>query len=602
MARLGATHVFSVAGGHLMHLMDSIVNRSGLKYVAALHEQAASMMAKSHARAREQFSVCMVTSGPGGTNAITGCASAWTDSTPVLFLSGQFRVETLPLNTSIRGSAPQQYFPIPLVESITKYSALILKKEDVAGIFVAAIQAMISGRPGPVWLDIPLDIQGAKIMVDVESDCEAIVNSVMHHRHKLLETFALDDIQKIHALLLSSKRPVILAGQGVRLSKSIEKLSKLVETTQIPLLTTISAMDLYGSENDRWFGRPGLYSQRSTNFIIQNSDLLISLGAGLHYETTGFNSRAFARSAFKIVVDIDPNELEKDAFEINLKVNLDCSDFLNFISDLDLSNMHINEWVQHCRNLRKKYSVPNDSDGDFKDVNLHNFFKALSKSTSTSDKIVLGNAGFHAIIGWQSYRQKTGQRLIHEVGAGVMGHSLPSAIGIAFAFPGERVICVTGDGGIQVNLQELQTVLTYKLPLKIFIVANGGYMSLVNTQRKYFDGRLIGSTAESGLSLPNFSKLLEAYGFSYNEIYNLAELEKKMIENLRAEGAFVSIVHTDPEARLNPAIQTKLLPDGNMISAPLEEMSPELPEEEFLQAMLIPRYNPPQGDRTDETF
>lgn len=582
--------VFAVAGGHLMYLMDSIVNRNNIKYVSGLHEQAAAMMAKSYARASNNMGVCMVTSGPGCTNAVTGCASAWTDSTPVLFMSGQFMVETLHDGINIRGSSPQQYYPVPIVQSITKYSKLITDETTVPEEFVKAMTAMLSGRPGPVWLDLPLDVQGREIEADIDADVLQIKNNIREYSRQFESNLTAARVNEIVSLIKSAKRPVILAGQGVRLAKSVDKLHKFVAESNIPVLTTVSAIDLYDNNDPNWFGRPSNFGQRAANFIVQNSDLLITIGAGLHYETTGFNAKAFARAAKKVVVDIDGEELKKPTVRPDIAVQVDADYFLSTMLAQNIKNLELGEWRSYCARLKSKYWPTAIPEHDTNYASLYKFYDVLSNQATDKDCVLTGNAGFHATVGWQVWQAKFGQRHLGEIGAGCMGHTLPSAIGAAFTRPNERVICVTGDGGIQVNIQELQTALTYHVPLKLFIIENGGYLSLINTQKKYFDGRMIGSTPESGLALPDFNKLLTAYGYPVNEVFTNSDLESALSENLNSVGPFVTIVHIDPETRMNPIVQSKMAGNGRIVSLPIEELAPDLPQEEFLENMIIPRF------------
>lgn len=582
--------VFAVAGGHLMYLMDSIVNRNNIKYVSALHEQAASMMAKSYARASNNIGVCMVTSGPGGTNAITGCASAWTDSTPVLFLSGQFMVETLHQNINIRGSSPQQYYPVPMVESITKYSKLILDEKNLRDEFISAMTAMLSDRPGPVWLDLPLDIQGKEIWADVEADIAKIKSNIENIRQSLNAKLEQVHLRIIVDAIKQAKRPVILAGQGVRLAGATSRLHQFVEHTGIPVLTTVSAIDLYDSNDPNWFGRPSNFGQRAANFIVQNCDLLISIGAGLHYETTGFNAKAFARGAKKIIIDIDSEELKKPTVRADYAVQADALYFLEQMLLKKIDHLDIESWLNYCRKLRSKYWPVAIPLHDEKYTSLYKFFEILANQATDKDCVLTGNAGFHATVGWQTWQTKFGQRHLAEVGAGCMGHTLPSAIGSYFAWNKGKIICVTGDGGIQVNLQELQTAITYKIPLKLFIIDNGGYLSLINTQKKYFNGRMIGSTPESGLSIPNMPKLLEVYGYKVNTVYNNEQLQYAIQQNLESDGPTATVVYIDPETRMNPIVQSKMVSNGRIVSLPIEELAPDLPQEEFLENMIIPRF------------
>lgn len=586
LKKIGVKHVFSLAGGHLMHLMDSFVFKSKIKYISTYHETPASMMTKAYSRATKNYGVLMITSGPAGTNSMTGVASAWTDSIPMMVLSGQFRVPTLDLKKKLRGTAPQQYFPVEMVKSITKYSKLITRGEDIPREIRKAYIKSVSERPGPVWLDLPLDVQGAYIKADINKDIKIIKNIIKRNFKKRKNN---KNILKTVKLLKFSKRPILILGNGIKLSKSEELAKKLVKKLKVPVLTTYSTIDLIEDKNTMYFGRPGLYGQRQANLIVQNCDLIISIGSGLHYELTGYNYKKFAKNAKKIIVDIDKNELKKKNIQPNIPIKSDCKIYLkDFIKacDNELKYFKRVEWFDYCKKIRKKYKK-NILDKNLNNkVNHYNFFESLSKLSSNSDKIVLGNAGFHAIIGWQSFRQKKNQKVFVEIGAGCMGHSLPSAIGSSFALNKSKIICVTGDGGIQVNLQELQTVLTHKLPLKIFIMHNGGYISLVKTQQNYFNGRKVGSDASSGFKIPNFKKILKSYGYSFNEVFFNKELDKKIKENLSSKRAFVSIVYCDPKVRLNPFISTTMKKNGVMESDSLEYQRPLLSNKEYKEIMI----------------
>ena len=342
---------------------------------------------------------------------------------------------------------------------------------------------------------------------------------------------------------------------------------------KIPILTTLSAIDLIEEKNPLYFGRPGLYARRHSNIIIQECDLLICIGAGLHYETTGYNLHEFSKKSKKIIIDIDKSELKKNVTKNGILINVDCNSFFETFNKLSKKHFQfppLNNWINFCNKLKKKYaqgSLDNNKSGL---VSYYNFFNHLSKVSKSGDKIILGNAGFHAIIGWQSFHSKKNQKIFNEIGAGCMGHSLPSSIGSSIAINNSKVICVTGDGGIQVNIQELQTIKTYNLPIKIFIMVNGGYMSLVNTQKNYFGGRTIGSNIQSGFKIPNLEKIVKAYGFKFNTILNNDELNKKIKQNLNYKNSFVSIIYCSPSQKLTPHVPTTLLKGGRMISAALD--------------------------------
>jgi acetolactate synthase-1/2/3 large subunit len=570
LKKIGVKHVFGIAGGHLMHIMDSIVHKANIKYIASFHEQAAAMMTKAYSRASKNFGVLLVTSGPAGTNAITGVASAWMDSVPMLVISGQFRVPTLPLKVKIRSSSPQQYFPVPMIKTITKYSKLILNEKDIVKSLFKAYEKSISGRPGPVWLDIPLDIQGRYININLKKELSKINLLKKKVEKKINKNKILLIIKKIK----KSQKPLILAGNGIKISRSEKLFFKFLKKVNIPTLTTLSAIDLIEEKYPLYFGRPGLYARRHSNIIIQNCDLLICFGAGLHYETTGYNLKEFAKKSKKIIIDVDKQELKKYNKKNSTLINIDLKSFFKYFNKLQKINLELpncNNWINYCIKLKKKYSQGYLSIKKNELVNHYNFFKELSKLSKNNDKIILGNAGFHAIIGWQSFHSKSNQKIFNEIGAGCMGHSLPSSIGSSIALNNCQITCVTGDGGIQVNIQELQTIKTYNLPIKIFIMENGGYISLINTQKKYFNGRLIGANSKSGFKIPDIKKIARAYGFKFNSIYNNGELSKKIKENLNYKKSFISVVHCNHNVRLTPFIGTKLLKNGEMISEGLDK-------------------------------
>jgi len=568
--KIGVRHVFGIAGGHLMHVMDSIVHKAKIKYIAPFNEQPAAMMVKAYSRASKNYGVLLVTSGPAGTNAITGVASAWMDSVPMLVISGQFRIPTLPLKIKIRSSAPQQYFPIPMIKSITKYSKIILNEKSIVKNLLIAYKNSITGRPGPVWLDIPLDIQGRYINVNIKKELSKI-NLLKNQKIKKINK---TKIKLIIKEIKKSKKPVILAGNGIKISQSQDLFYKLIKKLKIPLLTTLSAIDLIEEIHPLYFGRPGLYARKHSNIIIQECDLLICIGAGLHYETTGYNLKEFSKKAKKIIIDIDKNELKKNIAKNCILINADCYTFIKYFNKL-IKNQNklptFYTWINSCINLKRKYAPGYLDKNNNGPVSYYNFFNQLSKLSKNKEKIVLGNAGFHAVIGWQSFHSKKGQEIFNEIGAGCMGHSLPSSIGSSIALNNSKIICVTGDGGIQVNIQELQTIKSYNLPIKIFIMINGGYMSLVNTQKNYFAGRLIGANNESGFKIPDIKKILKAYGLKYNSVHKNNELEKKIEENLNYKKAFVSLIYCNPNQKLTPFVPATLLTNGDMISSSLDK-------------------------------
>lgn len=585
ISRLGVKHVFILAGGQAMHLVDSLGRHPHVEHICALHEQAAAMMAEAYSRTTENFGAAIVTTGPGGTNAITGVASAWLDSTPCMFISGQFRTENIIGKQKIRQTCLQGTNIVDIVKPITKYATMITEPKRVKYELEKATFLAKNGRPGPVWLDVPLDIQAA--LVD-ESDLASFNPelSTIKYDGQLL----IGKVKKCIAWLSKAERPVILAGHGIRLSKSVNEFLEIVEKLGIPVMTSINGIDLVHEEHPLFMGRPNYWGQRYANFIVQNSDVLLSVGSGLHLELTGFNYKAFARESKKIVVDIDPWELKKVTIKPDLAINYDVSVFLKELNRQikGFKNNNVSKWVDICRQWKEEYPIILQSYlEEKKNVNPFVFINVLSDELNGEDIIIPGSAGTHFTTAVQAFKVKKGQRVFSEIGIGAMGHSLPSSIAAAIASGGKRTICLTGDGGIQLNIQELQTVQSYNLPIKIFVMNNGGYISIKNTQKNYFDGNFVGCNVASGLKLPNLEKLAKTYGFRTFKIINHKELRNKIRKVLATEGPVFCEVMLSPDAVLQPKLTSQKLPTGNMISSPLEDLWPFLDREDFLKHLFI---------------
>ena len=572
IARAGITHVFGLPGGQAMHLMDAIDQHPDLTYVTALHEQAASFMAIGYARENNTPAACLVPTGPGGTNAITGLAGAWLDSIPVLFISGQFRRETLSLSKDIRQSVLQQMFPVDLVKPMVKFGKLLDSPSDLIQDLKYSLEIMVRGRPGPVWLDIPLDIQASQV-----SSVPIILGRELKSNL---------DISSLESLLAQSERPVIIAGHGVRLSKSSELLREVVKKLRIPLLTTINGMDLVEDSFEYFYGRPNYWGQREANFIIQNSDLVISIGAGLHLETTGFESHLFAREAKLVVVDIDEPETRKLALNVNLAYTSDAGDFLEKLKTVG-ADTYREKWLNYCDAVRSEFKFNQFPRSiEMNGLSMYDVIETISQLTPEHSTIIYGNAGGHFTTAVQCFRVKPGQRLMSSTGIGAMGSSIPMAIGASFASPDKKIIAFTGDGGIQFNIQELATLKGHHLPIHLFVFENQGYASLRSTQRRYFDGRLIASSPESNLFLPDLLKVITAFGLPVNEVSEFSKIENAVKTNLDAH-QFVTIFHVDPENLIQPRLGSTMKDGGVMVSDPLEDLSPHLGSDEFEKWMIV---------------
>jgi acetolactate synthase-1/2/3 large subunit len=580
----GVKHVFLLPGGQSMHMVNSIRNNPNIEPVTVLHEQAASMMTEAYSRVTNNYGACVVSTGPGGTNCITGLIGAWLDSTPCMFLSGQFGTKNLVYDQGIRQTGLQNTDPVKIVESITKYSHLVLDPESIRYHLEKAYHLSTTGRPGPVWLDIPIDVAAALV------DEETLVGYISENEETIDEIELKGQVANYIELLSKSKRPVVLAGNGIRLSKSQKEFLNIVNNLKIPVLTTINGLDLISNDNPYFLGRPNYWGQRYANFAIQNSDLLLSIGAGLHIETTGFNFKAFAREAIKVSVDIDINELNKTTIPIDHKINCDAKRFFKEL-DSQLTNTLIptfSEWWDTCKKWKTKYPIITDEIKNLEDkVHPFMFYDALCDELDSDCNIIHGSAGTHFVAGVQAFKVKSGQRAWSEIGIGAMGHSLPSSIAAYFARP-TQTICVSGDGGFQFNMQELQTIVNYNLPIKIFVCNNNGYASIKNTQKAFFDNNFIGTFTEgSGQTLPDILKIVEAYGIKTCRIENQHNLKQELRNVLDHDGPIVCEVLLPVDGRLEPKITAKLLKDGSMIANPLEDLWPFLDREEFQQEMII---------------
>lgn len=580
----GVKHAFLLPGGQSMHMVNSIRSNPHIEPVTVLHEQAASMMTEAYSRVTNNYGACIVSTGPGGTNCITGLIGAWLDSTPCMFLSGQFGTSNLVYDQGIRQTGLQNTDPVAIVKSITKYSQLVLDPKSIRYHLEKAYYLSTTGRPGPVWLDIPIDVAGA--MVDI--------NTLEGYTPEVLET--IDEIElkgqvaNYLELLTKAKHPVILAGNGVRLSKANNEFLDAVKKLGIPVLTTINGLDLIAEDNEFFLGRPNYWGQRYANFAIQNTDLLLSVGAGLHIETTGFNYKAFAREAIKVSVDIDKNELNKKDVPIHHKIHCDARRFfielINQLENVELPKFE--EWWKICLTWKNKYPIVTDELRQLQDkVHPFVFYDTLCDELDSDCNILHGSAGTHFVAGVQAFKVKQGQRAWSEIGIGAMGHSLPGSIAAYFARP-TQTVCVSGDGGFQFNMQELQTIVNYNLPIKIFVCNNNGYASIKNTQKAFFDSNFVGTFTEgSGQTLPDILKIVKAYGIKTCRIKNQKNLNRELRKVLDYPGPIVCEVMLPVDGRLEPKITAKLLKDGSMVANPLEDLWPFLDREEFQQDMLI---------------
>lgn len=584
LASIGVKDVFMITGGGAMHLNESFGNNPHVRYYCNHHEQAGAMAAEAYARIKG-LGVCVVTTGPGGVNTLNGVVGAWLDSIPMLIVSGQVKRETIKPTKKLRQLGIQELNIVDIVKPITKYAVTIWEPEKIRYHLEKAVYLAKSGRPGPVWIDVPLDVQAAYVEKNSLVGFHPREIKPLFNRSKLVE-----QVGETLGLLRNSRRPVIFAGGGVRLSGAQELLLKLAERFKIPILTAMSANDLVHSDHKLFFGRPGAFGgERVGNFIIQNSDLLISLGARLHLWTIGFDYKNFARAAKKIIVDIDKAELEKPTVRPDIAIHGDAKEFITEMlqQGKNLKIPKYSDWLAYCRKIKEKYpAVLPEYKKQKKFVNSYYFIDVLSK-VMTEGEVVVASDGTAFSCTAQAIKIKRGQRLIYNVGCASMGYGLPAAIGACIANAKKRVVCLEGDGSIQLNIQELQTVVHYKLPAKIFVFNNEGYLSIRITQENFFKSHYVGSNPQSGVSFPDMRKISKAYGIPFVRINNQTTLEEKLRHMLDAEGPIICEIMMDPHQPLIPKVTSVMRPDGRMISKPLEDMYPFLPREEFYQNMII---------------
>ncbi|MEJ7826676.1 MAG: thiamine pyrophosphate-binding protein [Segetibacter sp.] len=579
-------HVFLLPGGGNMHLIDSVGKDPNLEVVACLHEQGAAIAADGYAQFANGLGVALVTTGPGGTNAITGVAGAWVESVPLMILSGQVKTPDLKTDTKMRMLGFQEIDIVSIVSPITKYAVTVKDPQKILYHLEEAIFHAKNGRPGPVWLDIPLDIQAA--VIDTENLSSFKVSQQQESNDKKQDIAKA--VTKTIELLLQSKRPVILAGNGIRLSKAEALFFKVIEQLKLPVLTTWKACDLLEEEHPLFFGRPGTVAQRGANFIQQNADFILSLGCRLDFGQIGYAQETFAREARKVIVDIDELEFIKFRFEIDVKVGADVSEFLKEF-EKEVSNVtlpDLKSWHDQCLKWKTNYPVVLQEYRNKKNsLSTYVLVDEISKQLVEKDVIVPCSSGSGADITSQSFKVKKGQRVLNSPGFGSMGFDIPQTIGACLASGRRRTVCVVGDGGFQLNIQELETIKRLHLPIKFFYLNNQGYVSIRTTQTNYFDKRFVATGASSGLTLPDIRKISDAYGIANNRIGTQEELVKGIEEALETDGPFICEVMIDPEEQVAPKVKSALGANGKMISKPLEDLAPFLSREEFLENMIV---------------
>lgn len=583
----GIEHIFTVVGGGSMHLNDSFGHNPKLKCIYNHHEQASAIAAEGYARVNNKIAVTCVTSGPGAINALTGVVGAYQDSIPMLVFSGQAKTGLCIKSSGldIRTIGGQEVDIVPAVQqNMVKYAVMVMEAKKIHYYLEKAYTIATSGRPGPCWIDIPLDIQGTFIETD-ELD--------LFDSSYVTNTPAIDTnvIEQIVNRLKTATRPVIYAGNGIRLSGGVDEFKVLVQKLHIPVVTCWDSIDLIDTDNEYYCGRGGNMGDRAGNFAVQNSDFLLCIGTRLNIYQVGWHVDKWAREAFTVVVDIDPIELKKKIMRADLPVCADAKEFMKILMQGigGVDNSLWKSWTQQCDTWKKKYPVVKSSHyEEDKAVNTYAFLDSLSRQLPFNAMTVVAN-GSASVMGSQAYYVKPGDRFMMNCALSSMGYALPASIGVCMAAKKHDVICIEGDGSIMMNLQELQTIVTNKLPIKIFIINNNGYHQVRQTQDNIFHNGYVGMGPESGdLGFPNFHKLADAFDIPYISIKNNQELASQISNVLQHDGYVMCEVFVTTTQKFEPKSATKKLDDGTLISPPLEDMAPFLSREELSENMYIP--------------
>lgn len=589
LVKNGVKYNFTVPGGGAMHLNDAFGHKEGLKCIYVQHEQAAAIAAEGYVRVHNELPLVCCTTGPGGTNTLTGVLGAWLDSIPMLIISGQVRYSTTARSTGLplRALGDQEFDITRVVAPMTKYAEMISDPKSVKYHLQKALYLAQTGRPGPVWLDVPLDIQGGLIDPAEFYDFDPL--ELADALPPVVDEELIDAvIEKIQ----TAKRPVFNAGNGIRIADAHKEFLFCAQKLDIPVVTGWDSIDLIADDDTNYVGRAGIMGDRPGNFTIQNSDLILSVGSRLGVRQVGYDVNKWAREAFVIMADADEAELRKPTIHVELPIHCDAKDFLarlNAALEKKPAGDH-REWNDICQGWKRDYPVVQAKHYEEKEnANVYCFINELSRRLKEGQITVTGN-GSACVVGSHAYVIKENQRFIINSGAASMGYDLPAAIGACFAEGGKEIICLSGDGSIQMNLQELQTIVFHRLPIKIFLINNGGYHSMRQTQSNLFaEHEKVGIGPESGdLSFPSMEKIAGAYGIPYLKITHNDQMGEVLEKALSMEGYLLCEIFVDTDQKFEPKSATKRLPDGRLISPPLEDLAPFLPREELARIMIVP--------------
>jgi acetolactate synthase-1/2/3 large subunit len=579
-------HVFSISGAGNVHLLNSIGETPELVSIHPHQEQSGVLASLAYKRICGRLGVMITTSGGAATNAITGALDAWADSIPVLIISGQEKSEFVKMHQNLRMWGVQGFDICKTVNNITKYAVLITDPKRVKYEFQKAIYLAESGRPGPVWIDIPTDIQAAQINPDE-------LESFIPEKEETGRHF-LDKMTKIADLIGSAQRPVFIFGNGIRLSGAEKLLQNLVDKFQIPFLMAWNGIDMMPSDQRLNFGREGTYGQRCANLLVQNADLIIAVGTRLAIPQIGYDLKEFGREAKKVVVDVDRSELNKFAHDPSFYlIEADAALFLNeMLNNIIVPGLGFEDWINKCNSWRTKFPFV-ESTGMHQEVdgklNSYSFIWELNKHFK-EDEIVVCDMGTALTCTHQAIMLNGKQRLVTSTGLGEMGFGLPGAIGASLACNNGRVVCINGDGSMMMNIQELQTIIQLNLPIRVFVYVNDGYMTIKHTQNNIFGNKFVGSGKDSGVTCPDFEKIGNAFGFKTFKISSLKDAAEIIPKVFEENGPVLCEVFIHPFQLLAPKTSFNINPDGTFVSPPLEDLSPFLSREELEENMVIPLH------------
>ena len=591
LADWGVRHIFLVTGGGAMHLNQSLGAEPAIEAVCNSHEQASAICAEGYSKATNHLGVCMVTTGPGGTNAVTGVAGAWLDSTPTLFISGQvkrpdrmFSKDGQPLG--MRQLGVQEVDIVSIVKPITKYAVTVLDPAEIRYHLEKAVYLALNGRPGPVWIDIPLDVQASPI--DDPAALRAFDSAELEDHSG--NANLVQEVARLIETLNASERPLLFAGNGIRLARATAEFEQIRELLRIPSVATWCAADMVPSDEPTYVGRPGSVASRGANFALQNCDLLLAIGVRLDFAITGYAPHNLAREAHKAAVDIDPAELAKLHPYLQQPICADAKAFLReLLRQKDTIRMRDHSvWDARCAGWKTRYPIVTDEhrNPDSK-VSIFNLAEVIGTESDPTDLLVSGSSGAGIEIFLLACPTRNGQRIYHTAGLGAMGYGLPMSLAVCIGAGRRRTILVDGDGGFQFNIQELETASRLQLPVKLFVLNNDGYASIRASQTGYFGKPSIGCDSRTGLTVPDLGKVAAAYNIPSVVIANQNNLREDVRRALAMEGPVVIDVHVIPDEMRAPRLQSYQKPDGSMVSKPLEDMFPFLPRDEFLANMIV---------------